>query len=181
VCGVGIDDEIRRHLLPYDPIYLCGSAAEHFAWIQQFRRIVLSNSSFAWWAAFLSDAEEIYGPKTLDGSGYAFGGFGDVDLEIQEARYKAIGCKPEQCDSFAVGGDVRCLMTADALEIHRHDDKMHGMRIPLGNSNRCLLEWVSELNPGPVSLSQIRARYHGHELGRMISQLIRTGVLKAQA
>jgi hypothetical protein len=58
--------------------------------MRRFNKMVLSNSTFAWWAGFLSAAERIYLPITTNGSGYAFRGFGDVDLLTGEPRYTAV-------------------------------------------------------------------------------------------
>ena len=44
----------------FNPIIVSKSAAEDFHFIRSFDRIVCSNSTFAWWAAFLSDATKIY-------------------------------------------------------------------------------------------------------------------------
>jgi hypothetical protein len=63
VCGFGVDDQIRAVLAPYDPIYVEGSAIEHFALFSRFRRFVISNSSFAWWGAFLADSREVIMPE----------------------------------------------------------------------------------------------------------------------
>ena len=38
-----------------------------FALMLQFRRIVIANSSFSWWAAFLSNADEVYYPRPVSG------------------------------------------------------------------------------------------------------------------
>jgi hypothetical protein len=87
VCGTCIDDSVRRVLQPYNPVYFDASPMEHFAFMMRFKRIVLSNSTFAWWAAFLSDASEIHAARSPDGRAFAFTGWHDVDLHMREPRY----------------------------------------------------------------------------------------------
>jgi len=62
VLGCGLDEELRQRLDPYNPIYVEGTPAEDFRFMLSFKRMILSNSGFAWWAGFLSAAEEIYAP-----------------------------------------------------------------------------------------------------------------------
>lgn len=57
VFGVDVDDDVRAALSPWDTVYVDGSPMDDFALLQRFQRIVLSDSTFSWWAAFLSDAE----------------------------------------------------------------------------------------------------------------------------
>ncbi len=91
VCGTGIDRAMSEALRPFDPIYLAGSAIDQFQMYKQFRRIILSNSTFAWWASFLSEAEELYCPRSLTGCGvYCFTGWRDVDLHTKERRYNEV-------------------------------------------------------------------------------------------
>jgi hypothetical protein len=90
VCGVGIDRDVQRHLAKFSPTYLAGSAIHQFAAIQRFNRIILSNSTFGWWAAYLSAATLIVGPRSSDGACYAFTGFGDVDLHMRQQRYREL-------------------------------------------------------------------------------------------
>lgn len=87
VIGTGIDDEVRTTLEPFAPVYLELPAIERFSLGRSFRRFVLSNSTLAWWSALLSDATEIYAPRAVGKNGYAFTGFGDVDLHMRSSRY----------------------------------------------------------------------------------------------
>jgi hypothetical protein len=53
----------REYLAYFDdlkPVVVSGTAKHDFNFLRSFDRIVCSNSSFAWWAAFLSDARKIY-------------------------------------------------------------------------------------------------------------------------
>jgi hypothetical protein len=90
VCGIGIDDEVRERLKKYRPAYFSGTPMEEFAFITLFNRIVLSNSTFAWWAAFLSHATEIYAPRSASEDSYSYTGYQDVDLHMQHPRYREI-------------------------------------------------------------------------------------------
>jgi hypothetical protein len=94
VCGTGIDDTIRAALARFDPVYVEGLPIEHFNLMRTARRLVLSNSTFAWWAAFLSDAVEIYAPTCMSPSQYAFSGFEDVDLRIRRKGYREVDASP---------------------------------------------------------------------------------------
>jgi hypothetical protein len=91
VCGTGVDDQARRLLSKYKPIYYDGAPIEHFFFMTRFNRIVLSNSTFAWWAAFLSDAEELYAPRAPGVNAFGFTGYKDVDLHMREPRYHEVG------------------------------------------------------------------------------------------
>ena len=87
VCGTQVDADIQDQLAEFRPIYVTGTPIEHFSFFQKFDRIVLSNSTFAWWAAFLSSASLIVAPRVTSG-GFSFTGFEDVDLDFREARYR---------------------------------------------------------------------------------------------
>jgi hypothetical protein len=90
VCGTGIDEDVRACLAEYDPVYLDGPPIAHLANFLAFNRIVLSNSTFAWWGGYLSHASEIYAPHSGDRRGFAFTGWEDVDLHMREERYRAV-------------------------------------------------------------------------------------------
>ena len=87
VVGTGIDDEVRAALDRFKPVYLELSAIERFSFARCFKRCILSNSTLSWWSALLSDATEIYAPRAVRTNGYAFTGFGDVDLHMRSSRY----------------------------------------------------------------------------------------------
>lgn len=90
VIGTGIDQTVRKHLAKYSPIYPNGSALRHFALFRHFNRIILSNSSFAWWGSYLSSAEELYVPQLPRPGAYGFTGFQSVDLHMREERYREV-------------------------------------------------------------------------------------------
>ncbi len=90
VCGTGIDDRIVNGLRPWAPTYVGGGPMDHFRLLCRANRVILSNSTFAWWAAALSEATEIHAPRTTDPHRYAFTGYRDVDLHMREGRYHEV-------------------------------------------------------------------------------------------
>ena len=72
----------------YNGIMRHKSQLDDFKFIMNFNKIVLSQSTYCWWAAWLSDAKEIYFPLSED-----FGAWGkghDANLIVDEPRYKYI-------------------------------------------------------------------------------------------
>ena len=51
----------------YSPTLLGGNALEDFRAIKSFNKIIMSQSSFSWWAAFLSSASEVFSPVPMPG------------------------------------------------------------------------------------------------------------------
>jgi hypothetical protein len=90
ICGSDLDDASRQQLSRFGSTFVTGSVLEDFRFIRRFKRIVLSNSPTAWWASLLSDATEIYGPRSEMTGLYAFTGFRDVDLHMREERYREV-------------------------------------------------------------------------------------------
>lgn len=90
VCGVGLDEILIQRMRKFSPCYFTGSPMEHMSFFARFKTIVLSNSTFAWWAAFLSPATTLIAPATRRGHCFAFSGFGNVDLDMRSNRYHAV-------------------------------------------------------------------------------------------
>jgi hypothetical protein len=77
----------------YDPILVeCADPSETMAFVKQFERILMSQSTFHWWAAFLSEAREIYFPIPKTGPWSIRPVFADknIDLRVDEARYRYV-------------------------------------------------------------------------------------------
>jgi hypothetical protein len=55
------------HFEKYNPIIISQSPHEDFMFMRTFNKIITSTSTFAYWSAFLSDAEKIY---TFEMAGY---------------------------------------------------------------------------------------------------------------
>lgn len=102
ITGTGIDEELKNYLAKYNPVYTTGSPMDCFVFIKSFNRIILSNSTYGWWAAFLSDAEEIIAPRSHRHGFFGFTGYNtgreDVDLHMRESRYKEFIINPNELD-----------------------------------------------------------------------------------
>ncbi len=88
VCGLGLDERVRAALARFQPIYLDLPAIDTLRLLTQAKRIVLANSTFSWWGAYLSEADEIYYPRVV--RNFWSKDRSDVDLEVPEDRYRYI-------------------------------------------------------------------------------------------
>jgi hypothetical protein len=82
----------------YRPIFFEGNAQESFAFMANAKKLVISQSSFSWWAAFLSEAESVVMPKPS----YGIWAEPDVDLAIDdELRFNLLeGHEPYRPNSL---------------------------------------------------------------------------------
>lgn len=103
VCGLGLDATIREALKPWNPAYLDLDAARTLHLMTKFPQIVMANSTFSWWGAFLSQAETIIAP--LPSRGVMSPDHADIDLRIPESRFTWIEDVPLESWKFlrAVG------------------------------------------------------------------------------
>jgi hypothetical protein len=90
ICSNAVDDEVQDHFQRFDPIYVSQSPTDDFCFFQAFRRIVQANSTFSWWAGFLSNAEEIYAPLEAPNP-YITLKYPEIDITVDdEPRYHYI-------------------------------------------------------------------------------------------
>ena len=108
VCGVGIDEQVRRRFSKYSPIFVRGSAKDDFLFIKGFDRIIQSQSTFSWWAAFLSDASEIYGPALIPRFTWFDRKYSGIDLQVDdEPRYHYVARVPPDRATILVSDVLR--------------------------------------------------------------------------
>ena len=90
VCGTCIDHQARRALARYRPVYCCDATPlQQLNLMIRANRLVMANSTFAWWGAFLGSAAELYAP-VCSRAIYGFSGYKDVDLRITNRPYTEI-------------------------------------------------------------------------------------------
>jgi Glycosyl transferase family 11 len=180
VCGTGIDDQVRRCLSKYKPIYFSGTPIEQFNFITRFNRIILSNSTFAWWAAFLSEAAEIYAPRAAHEAMYGFTGYSDVNLHTGESRYHEItNTAPAKFSTFYAVNNTNTVSfnnNRSGVVINRANGTCE--IIPANNTNYDLLTWIIRQR-GLITYDKIWKYYAGSDLGlyNLIGQLVKSGFM----
>ena len=88
ICGFGLDREVKQAFQRYNPIYVQGKPSDDFRFIKGFNRIIQSQSTFAWWAGFLSHARELYAPVPAPNSTPFEEDWPQIDLRVDdESRY----------------------------------------------------------------------------------------------
>lgn len=98
ICIDDPNSPFLENFKPYGPIIIkhnnhfdADATLNDFKLIMSFNKIIASKSTFSWWAAFLSDATEIYLPKPNHGMMSAE--MPEVNLFVNdEVRYKYIEC-----------------------------------------------------------------------------------------
>jgi hypothetical protein len=60
-------DPYLERFARYSPVLISGSQMDDFQVLMSCEKLILSESTFGWWAAFLSEAKEIHFPKTQHG------------------------------------------------------------------------------------------------------------------
>jgi len=88
------DPFIKYFKKKYKAIVRPPGAMDNLMFIKKFNKIIISNSTFLWWAAYLSEANEIIFPRPANG----FWSLHDpisknIMLEVNEARYRYLECK----------------------------------------------------------------------------------------
>jgi hypothetical protein len=84
------DPFVKYFVKKYDAIITNNNYLDDFRFISSFDKIIMSQSTFCWWATFLSNAKEIYFP--IPKKGY-WSLNSEVDLRVDEKRYKYIKLK----------------------------------------------------------------------------------------
>lgn len=81
----------KRHAATIRP----PGAIDNLAFIKRFKKIIISNSTFLWWAAFLSAADEIVFPRPANGFWCSSDPLSkNIALEVPEPRYIVLRCEP---------------------------------------------------------------------------------------
>jgi hypothetical protein len=106
ICGDDFDEEVRGRFKKYQPVFVRNSPPDDFCFVQAFRRIIQSQSTFIWWAAFISAADEIYAP--VPGPHPAALRLPHIDLRIDdEPRYRYIENVPVDYGAERFGSKAR--------------------------------------------------------------------------
>lgn len=90
ICTNAPEDPFIVKFEKYNPIIIKRPYLDDFKFITSFNKIAIAQSSFSWWAAFLSKAEEIYMP--LPNKGYMSSERPDCQWKVEEERYHYIPC-----------------------------------------------------------------------------------------
>jgi hypothetical protein len=78
----------------YGAIIRPPGALDNLMFIKQFKKIIISNSTFLWWAAFLSDANEIVFPRPSNGLWSSNDPMSkNISLEVNTERYRYLNCE----------------------------------------------------------------------------------------
>jgi len=79
------DHFIKKFIKENNAELFHGSVLEDFCFMKKFNKIIMSASTFCWWAAYLSDANEIFFPVPKKGPWSSE--YSAADLVVNEPRY----------------------------------------------------------------------------------------------
>lgn len=88
---------------PYDPILVTNeSPSKTMALVKRFSTILISQSTYSWWCAFLSKANRVYFPIPKTGPwsvGTPFA-VADLDMRVNEERYRYVSYETGEMYSY---------------------------------------------------------------------------------
>jgi hypothetical protein len=88
------DPFIRYFQKKYAAIIRPPGGLDNLIFIKKFNKIIISNSTFLWWAAYLSEAKEIIFPRPANGFWSVHDPISkNIQLEVNEARYRYLECE----------------------------------------------------------------------------------------
>jgi hypothetical protein len=95
ICTDSPDDPFVRYITrKYKGVVRSPGALDNLAFIQKFKKIIISNSTFLWWAAFLSEADEIIFPRPANGFWSNVDSLSkNISLEVDNPRYRYMQCE----------------------------------------------------------------------------------------
>lgn len=161
VCGLGLNNRVREALAAFMPVYLDLSAIDTLRLMTRANRIVMANSTFSWWGAYLSEASEIYFPRMVRN----FWGKDrpDIDLEVPEDRYHYIDdVRVQDWHPFRINSSAQ-------LTLDRREAEGETLQVNTGSSEITLLipdelvgfaQWLAVSGSHPFGMQQI----HSHDL-----------------
>lgn len=89
-----VDDDVKDIANKYNAKIFSKNIYEDFLYIKNAKNIIMSQSTFAWWAAFLGTPEKVYIPLSVKsqskGWWYNCPGVDDVDLSLKYDNYEYI-------------------------------------------------------------------------------------------
>jgi len=95
ICTDSPSDPLVKYLKKsYDAIVRPPGALDNLAFIIRFKKIIISNSTFLWWGAFLSDADRIVFPRPNNGFWSANEVLSkNIALEVDSPEYVYLDCE----------------------------------------------------------------------------------------
>ena len=116
VCGLGIDARTKQVLAPFNPVYLNMDASTTLYLLTRSNRIVLANSTFSWWGAYLSEAEEIYFPRPVRSVWSPE--TPEIALEVEESRYRYVDQVPvENWRPFRIRDNTQFVWNSESQNV----------------------------------------------------------------
>ena len=87
------DPFVQDYVKRYDAVVRAPGALDNMMFLKKFNKMIISNSTFLWWAAFLSNAEEIVFPRPLNGFWSDDLISKNISLELKDPRYRYLACE----------------------------------------------------------------------------------------
>jgi hypothetical protein len=178
ICGTGIDAHIRQAFARYHPIYYDGSPMEHLSFFQKFDRIILSNSTFSWWAGFLSDAATLYAPIRMQGGPFGFRDNSGIDLNMHEPRYIEIGVNSRERSIFTIEQPTlrRLAGHLDCLGIQGCGERVITELQTLSAEDQSLIRWLIA-GKTSITISDMHDQSPNSDVSKVAWLLVRAGAL----
>jgi len=168
ICGIGITERVRRAFQEFRPTYIDGDAYMHLSLMSKFDRMVISNSSFSWWGAYLSDASEIYSPVVAPPAGSM--------PHMREDRYREI-------PAVALNVSKSLHVNQNRLRISNVVEKASN-HVADGQTRysdaQTLCQWLRSRET-PFCLADLPASFHAqaeHNPAILIAQLLESGIVE---
>ena len=86
------DPFVQFYAKKYGAVVRAPGAIDNMIFLKKFKKMIISNSTFLWWAAFLSDANEIIFPRPSNGFWSNDPISKNISLELNDPRFRYLQC-----------------------------------------------------------------------------------------